>query len=68
MNLHKVTIFVFCFFFWFNNVFIASANEDYDKCVKKMTEEAGGEMDYVYQAIIIQTCKAETEEKNNNDS
>ena len=33
-----------------------------------MTEEAGGEMDYVYQAIIIQTCKAETEEKNNNDS
>ena len=42
--------------------------EVYDKCVKKMTEEAGGEMDYVYQAIIIQTCKAETEEKNNNDS
>ena len=35
MNLHKVTIFVFCFFFGFNNVFIASANEDYDKCVKK---------------------------------
>ena len=24
MNLHKVTIFVFCFFFGFNNVFIAN--------------------------------------------
>ena len=34
MNLNKLIIFVFCFFFGFNNVFIASANEDYEKCKK----------------------------------
>ena len=68
MNLNKKSIFLICFLSAFNNFTIVNANEEYDNCVKKMTEEAGGEMDYVYQAIIIQTCKAETEEINNNDS
>jgi len=46
---------------------ISYANEEYDKCVKEKTKEAGERMDDVYQAIIIQICKKETEDKDNSN-
>ena len=49
-----------CMIFAFN---ISYASEEYDKCIEDKTKEAGGEMDYVYQGVIIQLCKQETEDQ-----
>lgn len=63
MNLYKFIIVSIMMIFAFN---ISYASEEYDKCIEDKTKEAGGEMDYVYQGVIIQLCKQETEDQNNN--
>ena len=68
MNINKLSIIIFCLTLSIYDLRQVFGNEEYDKCVKEKIEEAGENMDYVYQAIIIQTCTAETKEQNNNDS
>lgn len=64
MILYKFIIVFITSFFIYN---ISYANDEYDKCVKEKTKEAGERMDDVYQAIIIQMCKKETEDQNNSN-
>tara|TARA_B100000686_G_scaffold143292_1_gene150837 strand:- start:34989 stop:35183 length:195 start_codon:yes stop_codon:yes gene_type:complete len=64
MNLYKFIIScIISIFVTFN---ISYAIEEYDKCIEEKTKEAGEDMDYVYKAVIIQLCKNETEDQNDN--
>jgi len=65
MNLYKFIISFFISFFITIN--ISYATEEFDKCVEEKIKEAGGDVDYVYQGVIIQLCRKETENKDNSN-
>jgi len=64
MNIYKIYLFLVFLIFSFTSLNMAYSDEAFENCVNQKVEEAGESLDYVYKAVIIQTCKKEIEENN----
>ena len=63
--MYKIYLFLVFLIFSFTSLNMAYSDETLEECINQKIEEAGDSMDYVYKAVIVQTCKQEIEENNN---
>jgi len=64
MYSYKIYLFLVFLIFNFASLNLVYSDYTFEECVNQKIKEAGDSMDYIYKAVIVQTCKQEIEENN----